>query len=139
LIIGLLVPELRLSHDPIDRFFEQSAVEAAHMRHAASLLLQHAGHLAGRLDLAKIRLQIEFEQSLDRALAAEPLAKASLQYVPRRVETNEKVWARDQLQPAPDDPPIGGSGQQDQRAECREKALVEDDDPIRCSGHLPGP
>jgi hypothetical protein len=70
LIIDLLIPELRLSHDPIDRFSEQAAVEAAHMHHSKALLLQHAGHLAGRLDLPKIRLQIEFEQSLDRALAA---------------------------------------------------------------------
>ena len=60
--------ELRLSHDPIDRFFKQSAVEAAHMHHTAALLLKHMGHVIGRLDLLKTCLQIEFEQSLDRAL-----------------------------------------------------------------------
>jgi hypothetical protein len=65
-----LVPELRLAHDPIDRFFEQAAVEAAHMHHMEALLLQHLGHLFGRLGLLKVRLQIEFEQPLERALAA---------------------------------------------------------------------
>ena len=91
------MPGVRLSDDPIDCFFKQAAVEAAHMHHAAALLLQHMGHVIGRVDLLKTCLQIEFEQSLDRALAAEPRAKASLQYFPGRVEANEKVRARDQL------------------------------------------
>ena len=64
-VIDLLFPQLRLSHDPIDRFFEQAAVEAAHMHHMEALLLQHMSHFTGRLDLLKVRLQIEFEQSLD--------------------------------------------------------------------------
>ena len=38
------------------------------MHHTAALLLKHMGHVIGRLDLLKICLQIEFEQSLDRAL-----------------------------------------------------------------------
>jgi hypothetical protein len=65
-----LIPELRLARDPIDRFFEQTAVEAADMHHTEALLLQHMDHVIGRLDLIKIHLQIEFEQPLDRALAA---------------------------------------------------------------------
>jgi hypothetical protein len=40
------------------------------MHHAAALLLKHIGHVTGRLDLPKICLQIEFEQPLERALAA---------------------------------------------------------------------
>ena len=95
--IALLVPELRLSHDPIDRFFEQAAIEAAHMHHMDTLLLQHMDYLIDRLDLLKICLQIEFEQPLNRALAAQPLANANLEYFPGRVEVNEKVRARDQL------------------------------------------
>jgi hypothetical protein len=44
----------------------------------AALLLKHVVHLIGRLDLLKTCLQIEFEQSLDRSLAAEPRVEASL-------------------------------------------------------------
>jgi hypothetical protein len=108
------------------------------MHHTAALLLKQMGYLIGRLDLLKICLQIEFEQSLERALAAQPCAKASLQCFPGRVEANEKVRARDQRQPAHNDASIDGPGQQRHRAQRRQEALVEDDDPIGCAGHLPG-
>ena len=66
------------------------------MHHMAALLLKHMGHVTGRLDLLKICLQIEFEQSLDWALMGQPRVEARLQDFPGRVEANEKVRARDQ-------------------------------------------
>lgn len=64
------VAGLHLSHNPIERFFQQAAVEGACMHHSAALLLKDMGDLTARFDLLKACLQIEFEQSLDRALAA---------------------------------------------------------------------
>jgi hypothetical protein len=70
LIIDLLVPELRRSHDSIDRFFEQATVDAAHVHHTTASLSQQMSHLIGRLDLPKTHFHIQFEQPLERALAA---------------------------------------------------------------------
>src|SRR5262245_27818406 len=94
-------------------------------------------HLSGRLDFLKVGFHIEFEQPLNRALAVEPLAEASLQYLPGRAQMNEKVRARDQLETTPDVRSISAAGQQAQRTQCGEKALVENGDPTRHCRRLP--
>jgi hypothetical protein len=61
---------LDLSHNSIDGYFKEAVVERTHTQHMAPLLLKHVGHFARHPDLLKACLQIEFEPSFDRALAA---------------------------------------------------------------------
>jgi hypothetical protein len=62
--------QLDLSHNSIDGYFKQTMIERTHMQHMAPLLLEHVGHVDRDPDLLKACLQVEFEPSFDRALAA---------------------------------------------------------------------
>ena len=62
--------QLDLSHNPINGNFKQAMIERTHMQHMAPLLLKHLGQFARHPDLLKACLQVEFEPSFDRALAA---------------------------------------------------------------------